>query len=956
MANKPNNQIIELTDNLGQTHQLSIRPVSFHTSYTANGAVELPSMPAWAVQAENGNFTVAEELIIRDIISEFSSTMADRVMAYTSPLRVSDTVYPGFFWLDDQGLITVNERWAKDRALDSDGDNAFIIWTKDRNAAYFVKYPLTQQVPKLYLQQEKQPDTWLDYDETLECWDEPRPLTEDQIRQGFLKVHASGDIGRKTNAWDARELQQAYQARMSYHETCKHLLSDIGRFYELEGILKSSRAGLGAKAMAAIQTEHSSSWIIDDRCRWRLQGKPGTVDDSVLRSILSTDWKEEARLEDTLKGLSFKQINTNRPTKPRKEVVRRVYEQVDHLKRNFTQRLEYLRVIEWEDMKVIDPALPPAQILRCYYRKGFGFTAHPVALHDERRESSMYQEWILPPVATIKDGQVFWTKAQAMLESEISCMRTRIKKEGLWPQSHGSIESHPKKAAELQQCLQRFVGKYGLPSLKSNDFMTCGKQVAQRAMTVIYSTNIPEKMYDEVYFLRRWFDTTHQSILHSKISTAQAVIDKVNSDLKRHGLNGGQLSDFAVQNGPDQIRAACKLKIEKQQQIIDACQASFNYTAGILGGIKDSDKNYRRYLLADKQTLIPCYAGNPSLNPPMRRCSAKRVGEIHSQVAQSVVLGMTAGHNPGKPQSAWKPRKARIFIYGDGTRGQLYAFPSGQKLQDIPGVFLQQVNDRPDEERGITVGRVYRTISGEERVSYTSEARPTIGCGKLVSIHGFKMYCGVEANQLVTCPPGESGVEIDFAVSQWELMSQTFVDDEGREWKGKQCLEAWLESGHAYTASVVWDGRLVTGRVVEITLMRTTTASENTRPETRVRRVSGIAKHAVRAALMSTVADYGDVDTHDWLNWDNRSLALADEPRLKPRNFDYLLTLQTAGRIIGSRNGSCAAPKQSVVIEEVASRVEMEVAAGDESVDQSTLKELFDETKVEITNPDPVLS
>lgn len=849
MENNANLQTIELTDNMNRTHVVNIRPVSYHTSYTPSGAVELPSLPAWAVQAEFGNWEIAVDLLVRDMISEFSSVQGDRIRAYCAPLRVSDRVLPGFFWLDEQGLITVNECWAKDRALDSDGDQAFIIWTRSRNAAYFVKYPLTQEVPLLYLQSEKPADTWKDYDESLEVWDAPKPKTEQEIRQGFLTVHSAPEIGKKTNAWDARELREAYQARMKYVQACKHLLKNPGRFYELEGILKANRSGLGAKT-AVYETVDSgkNQWIIDDSSRWRLQGKPGTTDPLILRSLLGTNWSLQSKYEETLKGLSFLRLSTRRSASVPQEPVVPRYNQTDRKKRNFTARLEALGVLVWEDLPHTDPALPPAQILRVYYRKSFKFDPHPVALHDERREGGMHHQWILPPVCVVKDGQPLWLKARDMLEDEIAGIRTRTKKGDLWPQTHGAIEAWPAKAAQLQQALQKFVGKYGIPSIDSHDFRTMGRYIGCRAVTVVYGTNIPEKMWELVQPLRRWFADNSQ------------------------------------------------------------------YQLGIMGGIKGSDKPYRRYLIADPQTLVPVVAG--ANNTAHQRCSAKRVGEIHSQLAQSIPLGWTA------PE--FKPRKVRLFIYGDGTRGQLYAFPSGQRAQSIPGVFLPQVNDRPDEDRGVTVARSYRTLSGEERVAFTSEARPTIGCGKLITVHGMKNYCGVETEQLYALVPGRGNVPVDFAISQFELMSGSIVDDEGREWKGKACLEAMLEQGSAVKASVLWNGRRVSGRLVEIQMMRTTTASENTRPETRVRCVTGVAKHCVRAALMDGVTNYGHPDTEDWLNWDDRAIALDGEPRLKPRDLSYLLELQYAGQVIGSRIGASPAPQPRQVVEESAEGIEME--------------------------------
>jgi hypothetical protein len=149
---------------------------------------------------------------------------------------------------------------------------------------------------------------------------------------------------------------------------------------------------------------------------------------------------------------------------------------------------------------------------------------------------------------------------------------------------------------------------------------------------------------------------------------------------------------------------------------------------------------------------------------------------------------------------------------------------------------------------------------------------------------------------------------------------------EGREWKGKACLEAMLEQGNGVKASVVWNGARVSGRLVEIQMMRTTTASENTRPETRVRCVTGVAKHCVRAALMDGVINYGHPDTEDWLNWDDRAIAVFGEPRLKTRDLSYLLELQYAGQILGSRipGSGVRAPQVRAVVEESGEGIEME--------------------------------
>lgn len=268
--------------------------------------------------------------------------------------------------------------------------------------------------------------------------------------------------------------------------------------------------------------------------------------------------------------------------------------------------------------------------------------------------------------------------------------------------------------------------------------------------------------------------------------------------------------------------------------------------------------------------------------------------------------------------------------------GQLYAFPSGQALQKVPGVFLPQVNDQPDEDYGVTTPRTYVTLSGEEKVSYTSAARPTIGVGKLISVYGMKNYCGVETEQLKALT-SRGMVDVDFAINQRELMSTTIVDEEGREWKGKGCLEAMLENGRAQRASVVWNGRRVHGRLVEVVLNRTTTASENTQPETRVRNVSGIAKHAVRAAMMRDLAHYGTIQTNDWLNWDERAIALADQPRIRQRDLRYLKNLQHAARVIGSRFGRCSPPQPLVELQAWYQEIGMmEDQTSEESHDQVT--------------------
>lgn len=854
-------QIIEVEDNLGRMHRLVVRPVSQHTTQTKTGPVLTPTMPAWVTQARDfKNWQTALKLIIRDMISAFDDIQADRVRAYCAPLRVSDTVHEGFFWLDAQGCITVNEVWAKDRALDSDGDNAFLIYTEDRQAAYFVKYPLTQPVVKLYLQSEKAADTWKDYDATLERWDRP-VLTEEQIRDGFLKSHRQAEIGIKTNKWDALALHQAKQARMSYFQTCRHLLADPRRFYDLEGDLKASRAGLGARTFTMHHDIEEVTWVVTDEGRWRLQLKPGTVDYAELKRLVTTDWAQQSKWEETLKGLEFKQAGTRRGTveeEPEPTYNQREKDKIDPKNgkllrkgRNFTERLEHLGTIQWEELPHKDPSLPPAMILRVFHRKYRNAVGTPVALHDGRRGGSMHYQYYLPPVAIIRDSQVLWVSARDMLEGEIAGIKTDV--EGMkWPQSLGSIEAWPAKANQLQQALQKFVGKYGIPTIESNEFRTMGEFVAVRTFTVMYGTIDPEEMWNLVQGLRRWFAD------HS------------------------------------------------------------NYAPGILGGDKGSQHPWRKYMIADPRTLVPVISALGSeAQESLNRCSAKRVGEIRTQLAGSIPLGMISPN--------WQQRKAKVFIYGDGTRGQLYAFPSGQKLQDIPGVFLPQVNDRPDEDRGINTARKYMTLSGDQRVSYVSDARPTIGCGKLIHPSGMKNFCGVETEQLYAFIPGQGNVPVDFAISQYELMSAEVVDDEGRVWKGKQCLEAMLEQGHGRDVTVQWHGTSVRGKLVEIPLFRTTTASENTRPETRVRKISGVAKHAVRAAMMESL-EYGDIDTPNWLNWDNRSLAVVDEPRLKPRRLEYLLALQAAAQVIGSNLGLCDAPRHTNLSETLLAGIEMENA------------------------------
>lgn len=913
-------QPVELTDALGRRHILDIRPVATTFEATKEGGVATPTLPGWVIQTRDYGFSrdgqpnaviqrVALNLLTKDQLAVFAGCSSDQLMCYCAPMRVSDKVRPGCFWIDEQGLVCVNELWGKGRALDSDGDVLWLVYDRTGRKAVFVKFPTTKTLPILVRQWDKAPDTWGDYNEGLEDWNVGQ-LTEAQIKSAFWKAHSTNNLGPITNYHDAKALRQSKAAGATYFETISNLLADPQRFLDIEGDVKSTRAGLnvGGKEENLV-TSYSNQrirWGLADTCRWRVQGKPGTVDQRVLDRLIRVDWEKELALEDCLGGLSFKIVksggSSDTPPQP-------TYPSIDSRGRNLRQRLEDLSILRWTEVPHHDPTLPAVLILEVFYhRYNCAQKGRPVGFQDGRRGSSMYYQFFLPPVCSIKDGRVLWTDARELLDQELLEMDCRWNgqwiageqgrewQDFMWPQKLISLATLSGKSQQLQGILQKFLGKYGVPTIASYQYRTWAQYIACRQVIVNYGTSDIQKMWELVQFVRKDFRDRYLG----RYKAVKKFVDRYD--------------DYGFQSFGDTRADWYRRRLTEIPE----------YTVGIMGADKDSTEVYRRYGLADPQTLVPIWA-----NP---RSSAKRAGEIRSQLTTSVPMGwnnLQVFTEDGRSQLL-QPRlvTAQLFIYGDDgdpnlvtTRGQLTAFPSGQQKQFVGSVFLPSIWHDPEDCDEPLEENHYWTLTGAEKVCYTTGARETIGCGKLITPDGMKNYCGVEMEQLSTL----EGELVDFAISQYELMSVE-TDPLGETpmgpWKGKGCLETMLEEGNSRVATVLWGGRRVVGRLVDVQLHRTTTASENIRPETRPRRTSGVAKHAIRAALLHP----NFLDSTNWLNWDQRyDIRFVHDvvgmdgvepgtPRLKPRDPSYLWTLQYAGQIIGSHLQLCGSPQ---VVEDI---------------------------------------
>ena len=169
-------------DIMGHTIEYPVRVAGSVVTVTSKGQETTEIISAYDTLLREENWKQGLRLMRQERHRSFVDAVGARFDVHSAPIRVSDDVEPGFYYLDPEGLIVINEQWALVRAIDSDGDVARLITTESKLGAILIKFPLTKSVPVMYRQMRVPVDHWYDYDGTARM-----PVIE-AIRKKFMSL------------------------------------------------------------------------------------------------------------------------------------------------------------------------------------------------------------------------------------------------------------------------------------------------------------------------------------------------------------------------------------------------------------------------------------------------------------------------------------------------------------------------------------------------------------------------------------------------------------------------------------------------------------------------------------------------------------------------------------------------------------------------------------------------
>jgi hypothetical protein len=502
---------LKLERNDGEIVTVSIpyRSIGTTTRYEKKAWLEEPILPSYITcldpdrQKVNGSEALTQMRQERG--RAFQAACGIVADEYVAHLRMSDQVPEGHYWLDPQGLITVNEKWANENAKDADGDAGSLKSTVDKMMAVFKKWPLVHILPVLKRILVKPRDTWFDLTE--------RPAPADNTVADeyalFSKCHAANDVGIKTNYFDGKELFEAVQKRESgakFADAIAEFLEDNNRFRPIEGELKKFRN----EDVAAFELPEEGIQPPAD-LRFVYMGKKEVSPEGLFGND-ARNWKQfwdEAIELDCFNSYEFAPFKT--ALKVRDPEVRRKANQGTP---NLTGRLIKIRAL---DVERLPHRLFPNGVVKLSLHRYINGNRYPVALEDNKRGKRRTYEFYVPPIVSVQNGQVIWQDGQEALEEAIGHIWPYVDDGSRWPKNHAAFTDYPQKTSMLISAITQFVGRYGIAALEGNDWVevdgdenrvsaSMALPIASRAFTIQYGSFVLDKMWSEWCTVRDWFE------------------------------------------------------------------------------------------------------------------------------------------------------------------------------------------------------------------------------------------------------------------------------------------------------------------------------------------------------------------------------------------------------------------------------------------------------------------
>jgi len=434
--------------------------------------------PIYIAQLKNNRIDVARTSAAKEIMLSLVRELGITAKGYEAPIALSAGVPAGFFALDGHRII-VNEAWALDRALDADGDRAWLIFNKSGEKAALVKYPITKPVPVLERVRGLPKETFYDFtivdmrnllNEYPIGFNYKRnekgelELSEIDEWEEFDKSHMNVPVGLLTSNWNTYELWQT--RGWDYADRIKYFMQNPQRFEDIEsGGMKAARKAGQAATVADIL---SFNMRLTNRFSWALTstGSIGSMTPDRIEWILSPKPNFISELVKDIRMLNIHEDDCFVKTNPPRQTFIPKPKIVDG---GFVNRLVQLGVLRfgpnnpdntkgYRHHRAKD-GIPPVVLVYITVPTG-----QAVALTDTKRNGAQTYAYLLYPVFDPEQGKYVhpinhMAKVLAQFDSRIITRDGTFK--GFWPRNPNDLAMYPVKAAQFLKRMQEYCGVYG---------------------------------------------------------------------------------------------------------------------------------------------------------------------------------------------------------------------------------------------------------------------------------------------------------------------------------------------------------------------------------------------------------------------------------------------------------------------------------------------------------------
>lgn len=792
----------------------------------------ITNLQQWKVSGNEHTFKAAMLSAKKEVLLYFVRELTLRVKGYEAPIAVSTALPPDHVFFDGQRII-INEAQATHRYMDADGDRGMVIFNADRTQCVLVKFPITSP-PLVLTVAHKMPHEQI-FDFTAADWkalqeqypvktiaeplklpvgitaEEAEELTISwnkhhwDMKDQFLKTHKDAPVGLLTNAWNCFDLWMT--RHLSYWQKLPILFNT--EIDEVSG--KPLRAiTIEDNTMKAVRKDANSFGETLDILKF---GSGRALDHNMAWALTSAssiggmrenqlDWVFDANFEDLLPKIvnldvTFREVNPS----PQKPIIKPMIDG------KLMTRLQKLGLVRYIELPHANPTLPPAILFYLSMPNG-----EAVALTDVKRENNrdvgLTYAFLLPPVwdnvnlvdkhgsIVVKATKQFvhpfehMKKVMATFDSRILFLQydedDSRRYGGFFPSSWDDFKN-PRRSVKVS-LLQKAIQEY------------CGVYGDPCPAHKIKGTVVPTK--------------------HSLWVASNTVVVDYGRDLD------------------EQIMFSIMKQVQKQTPINAV-------------GSKSTNRRVRTYAIGDDQGFATwsydiCHPARPGKS----RAQLQRViGEAKYRIAVVKI---------GSPVHT-------------GTSNQVLICPSGIPKQHTEDAFLNQVFNTyagyenhlkglgiEDPDELPATRNEFFTWTGEKRLCWTIGPRSAIKIGKLIDRHGNKFLPRqypqafelgeydatveltptgkkkVRGGRLVTNLTKDEDQSIDLIIPVKE-----FVD----KYNHHQLMKGAVER------QVIINGKEVTAMVIEKTLYRTGSASENIPPRTRKSGYRGMDSYPIRYAL-----------------------------------------------------------------------------------------------------------